>query len=435
MANDPMKLPMGRRRLLALGGGALAAGAFATSGGRIGAMTRRPSGLRVPRSGDLPTIQQWYHQYGEEGTQAAVERYAAAYEDADVEVTWQPGDYDQTTVASLLTDDGPDVFEYGNGPTIDMIQSEQVVPMTDLFTDETRADFNQSVLGRMTYQDEIWAIPQVIDMQILVYNTQMLEDAGIDPPETIDDLIAAAAELTKDGVKGLYLGNNGGADLMGGPMLWAAGLNYLTEDNEFGFDDPKAVEAFSKLRELWESDSLLLGQPTDWWAADAMVSQQTAMQFTGLWTFPDLDEGLPDGYGAIPWPMMEGGAKSVPVGAYGSCVSAKAGDVDAAKAFAQWLWIDQTEHQLDFATAYGFHIPSRTSLVSEASTLAEGPAADAAAAAEEFGVAQNQLLWTPASNAAFGDMMSRIVKDGADPEEEIAALKEIVDEELARVTG
>ena len=31
--------------------------------------------------------------------------------------------------AALLTDEGPDVFEWVNGPNIDMIQSGQVVPL------------------------------------------------------------------------------------------------------------------------------------------------------------------------------------------------------------------------------------------------------------------------------------------------------------------
>ena len=33
-------------------------------------------------------------------------------------------------------------------------------------------------------------------------------------------------------MKGLFLGNVGGAGLMGGPMLWSAGLDYLTDDNQ-----------------------------------------------------------------------------------------------------------------------------------------------------------------------------------------------------------
>jgi multiple sugar transport system substrate-binding protein len=66
-------------------------------------------------SGGKPALSQWYHQYGEAATQQAVERYAKEYPDATVTVQWSPGDYDKKTAAALLTDGGPDVFEYGNG--------------------------------------------------------------------------------------------------------------------------------------------------------------------------------------------------------------------------------------------------------------------------------------------------------------------------------
>src|SRR5687767_15985856 len=81
-ANSGAGRPMlSRRRLLAGAGGALAAGVFAAHGGVAGA--RRPSVARAaaraasrPRSGDKPTLSQWYHGYGEEGVQEAVEGYA-----------------------------------------------------------------------------------------------------------------------------------------------------------------------------------------------------------------------------------------------------------------------------------------------------------------------------------------------------------------------
>ena len=62
----------------------------------------------------------------------------------------------------------------------------------------------------------------------------------------------------------------------------------------------------------------------------------------------------------LPWPKFTAavGAPSVPVGAYGSAVSAKSKDAAAAKAFVKWLWVDQTDDQLDFAQSYGFHIPA-----------------------------------------------------------------------------
>lgn len=425
--------PLSRRRLLTLGGvGALGA-TLAACGDNTGrGVTPTPDGGSAS-GGARPSIAQWYHQYGEAGTQEAVERYAAEYDAADVTVSWKPGDYDQSTAASLLTDSGPDVFEYGNGPTIDMIRGDQVADLTDLFGD-TLDDFTPSLIERMSYDGRIWAVPQVLDMQVLVYRKSLLEEAGVQPPQQIPELLAAAQELTRGDVKGLFLGNDGGAGLLGGPMLWAAGLDYLDGDR-VGFQDAGAAEALSVLRTLWTDETLLLGEAKDWFDAEAFISGRAAMQWTGLWTFPAISEALGDDFGAIPWPALEGGAPSVPVGAYGACVSTRAADVEAAKAFVRWLWIEQTDKQLDFATAYGFHVPSRVSLIPEADVLSSGPAADAASYVKEFGHAQTPLLWTPRSATAWSDMMSRIVRDGADPQSELDALVPIVEDELERVTG
>ena len=124
-----------RRRLLAMGGG-LAAMAVAGCGSNTGRADAGSGGS----SGDKPALAQWYHQYGEAGTQQAVERYAKAYPDATVTVQWSPGDYDKKMSTALLTDQGPDVFESGNGPTIDMIKANQVVELTDLLGD-AKSDF------------------------------------------------------------------------------------------------------------------------------------------------------------------------------------------------------------------------------------------------------------------------------------------------------
>ncbi len=423
--------PLTRRQVLGLGGGIGALGALAACGSNTGRQEAGP-GATGTGGAAKPTLNQWYHQYGEAGTQQAVERYAKGYPDATVTVTWKPGDYDQSMVATLLTSGAPDVFEYGNGPTIDMIKGGQVADLTDLLGD-AKSDVNPSVLARMTYQGKVYAIPQVIDMQLLVYRKSLLQQAGVQPPKTVDELMAAAKALTTGDTKGLFVGNDGGVSILGGPMLWASGLDYLTNQGTFGFDDPKAVAAFTTLRELFTSKTLLLGAPKDWFDASALTQGLTAMQFTGLWTLPDIEKAIPGDYGVLPWPAMPGGAPAVPVGAYGSCVFAKGQNVDAAKAFVKWLWVDQTDLQLDWAQSYGFHIPARTSLVARADKLKTGPAAEAASFATQYGHAQTPMLWTPKCSSAFGDMMTRIVKEGADPKAEIAKVKTVVDAELKRL--
>lgn len=438
MSNSSWSAPIGRRKLLALGGGAIAAGAVGGLGfGNASAANRaaRRSLSRRPGSGDLPEISQWYHTYGEEGVQEAVTGYAEAYADARVSVEWIPDPYETTVSSALLTDEGPDVFEYGNGPTIDMIQGGQVLPVDDALGDAA-ADFNPAMIARMTYDGHLWAIPQMIDMQLLVYRKSLLEEAGIEPPETLDDLIAAAAALTTDDVKGLFLGNDGGVGVLAGMPLWSAGADYLTADNQFGFATDAVYASFAKIRELYETDSLLLGAPTEWHNPGAFINGLAAMQWTGLWTFAELlASPVADDFGALPWPKLDAstGAGSVPFGGYASTISAKAGDPDAAVAFAKWLWVDQTESQVDFATSYGFHVPVRASLQGDAETLKSGPAAEAVQVLADYGVYQTPLLWAPQAGEAYNAARDRIIAQGADPAEEIAKVKEIAEAELERI--
>ena len=413
-----------RRAILGLGAaaGALAACTAADSGpvGVTGTTQRRP------------VIDQWYHAYSEAGAREAVDRYAAAYSKATVTVAWKAGDYDSTTAAAVRSGKGPDVFEYPNGPTIDMIRGGHVVDLTETLG-AAEVEFQQSILGRMTHEGRIWAIPQVVDTQVLVYRRSMLDDAGLSPPRTMDELLDAARALTTKDVKGIYLGNRGGATHLGGPTLWSAGLDYLTDDNKVGFDDPRAAQALGKYAELHESGAVLTQAPKDWFEPAALIDGLTAMQFTGLWTFPELTEQLGDDFGALPWPALdEMGNPSVPLGAYGACVSASAAEVDAAKDFVRWLWVEQADLQLDFATAYGLHIPSRTSLIDQAADLKSGPGAEAAAIALDYGMSQSKLLWTRTCVGAFEAMMDAII-GGADPASAIKDLASVVTAELKRV--
>ncbi|MGW7573969.1 ABC transporter substrate-binding protein [Streptomyces sp. NPDC054765] len=412
---------IGRRRLLAAGGGiALAAGPATACGSNTG----RGSG------GSGPEIRQWYHQYGESGTEQAVKRYAAAYQKAEVRVQWRPGDYDRQTAAALLTDSGPDVFEV-NGPLLDQIQSGQVVDLT-AEVEPVKDDFHQAVLAPKIWQDKIWGIPQAVDMQLLYYRKSLLKRAGVQPPQTLDELVDGAKKLSDQKTKGLFLGNDGGVGVLGGTPLFAAGLSLISPDGKAGFDDPAAARALGKIRQLYADKSLLLGAPTDWSDPAAFIQGLTAMQWSGLWALPQIKKALGDDFGVLPFPKDgSGGKPSVPVGAYGSAVSARSRRKTEAKAFAKWLWVDRTDFQQDFALSYGFHIPARISLAKKARQLQTGPAADAVRFASDHGYAE-PLLWTTTDRSAYQDALSRIIKDGANPESELKAVVRKVNAELQR---
>ncbi|MEV4338264.1 sugar ABC transporter substrate-binding protein [Streptomyces sp. NPDC049590] len=412
-------MTISRRTLLAAGAGAGLLTACGSNTGRGG-------------GGSGPRLSQWYHQYGEPGTERAVQRYAAAFREADVSVQWRPGNYDQQTAAALLTDSGPDVFEV-NGPTLDQIRGGQVLDLTDLLAG-AKDDFNPAVLAPKTHEGRVYGIPQVIDTQLLYYRKSLLRDAGVEPPATLDALVDAARELTDRRTKGLFLGNDGGAGVLGATPLYAAGLTLVTDDGRIGFDDPAAARTLGKLHRLYADKSLLLGAPADWSDPSAFLQGLTAMQWSGLWALPVIKRELGDDFGVLPFPADgDRGRPAVPVGAYGAAVSARSGHKDLAKRYVKWLWVDRTDYQKDFALSYGFHIPARRSLAAEATALREGPAADVVRFTTDHGYAQ-PLLWTPAGQTAYQDALSRIIKGGADPERELRAVVRKVAEEIARVS-
>ncbi|MFB6979509.1 ABC transporter substrate-binding protein [Streptomyces scopuliridis] len=410
--------PISRRQLLAASGALALTAACGSNTGRGGG------------AGGGPALGHWYHQYGEAGTEEAVGRYAAAYGKARVNVQWRPGNYDQQTAAALLTENGPDVFE--GGPTLDQILGGQVADLTGLL-EGVRDDFHPAVLAPKTYQGKVYGIPQVIDTQLLYYRRSLLDKSGVRPPGTLDELIDAAKALTTEDVKGLFLGNDGGAGVLGATPLRAAGLEPVTADGEVGFDDPRAAKTLGKLHRFHADDSLLLGAPTDWSDPSAFVQGLTAMQWTGLWALPRIQRALGDDVGVLPFPK-DGpqGGPSVPVGAYGAAVSAHSGHIDAAKAYVKWLWVERTDFQEDFALSYGFHIPARISLARKAAKLAKGAAADAVRFTTDHGYAQ-PLLWTEKSRTAYQDALSRIITDGADPDAQLRAVIATTKAELKRV--
>lgn len=410
-----------RRRFLQMAGVSAAAAVAAACGSDTG------------RGGGGGGLSHWYHQYGEDGVEEAVRRYAAAYDKVEVSVQWTPGNYDTKLLSALQGGSPPDVFEYQT--KADLVRAGTLAPLDDVIGD-AKDDFSAASLASHTFEGSVYGIPQAVDTQFLVYRKSLLDDAGLEPPTSFEALVDAARSLTEGDRKGLFLGNNGGTDVLGPVPLWSNGLDYVTDDHKAGFDDPAAAEVFGGLHDLFESGALLLGAPTDWSDPSAFLQGLTAMQWTGLWTLPQIEEEFPGDYGVLPWPAFGGdGSASVPVGAFGAMAYADGPMVEEAKEYIKWLWIDQTEYQEDFNLGYGFHIPPRTSLAEKADELASGPAAEVVGFVDGLGRPSSPPEWTPAMDSAYKDALTNIIKSGKDPEGELKAAAGTVQGELDKIFG
>lgn len=426
---SPMSL--NRRHLFTASAGIAAAATLAACGSNSGGIDNGNSGGKDAKKASL---QQWYHAYGEEGVKKAVEGYAAAYSPASVTAVWNVGDYNKKLSTTLLTDQVPDVFEAEQGGSLDMIKQGQIVDLTDIVK-PVESQFNPAVMKRFKFEDKYYAVPQAIDMQLLYYRKSILDAKGIKPPTTFDELTKAANEVATGEMGGFFAGNNGIGPLTT-MFIWASGLDQLdAERTKPAFLEPEFYAALNAYRDFFKTKGLLKAASKDWSDPDAFANGETAMQWGGLWSMPAISEKLKDDFGVVPFPAFGSGGRQVaPFGAFGACVAAKGKNVEAAKAFVKWLWIDQDDKQVDFANNYGTHIPAKPALVAKANKVASGPGADAAKFVTDHGQT-NDIMWSGPLGTAYDAAVTNVVTKGADPASEFKSVAATAVSELKRLNG
>ncbi|GGX23233.1 sugar ABC transporter substrate-binding protein [Streptomyces malachitofuscus] len=410
-----------RRTVLRAAMGLTAAGGLAACGGNTG---RNGGG-----SGDA--LVQYFHAYGEAGTEQAVKRYAKAYDKADVATQWITGDnFENKLFSALLTDKAPDLFEFH--PQIQLVHSGQVADLTDI-VEPVKDDFNQADIASHTVDGKIYGVRMIDDPQFFFYRKSLFDKAGVGVPATLDELVEAAARLTTDKVKGVFLGNELHAIIR--PMIWAAGADTLDDRNRIAYHTDGVKEGLVTLRRLFTSGDLLLGAPADFWDPSALNQGLCAMQWCGMWAMPQMQEALGDDLGIFPFPKVTGDGKpAVYNGGWSMFVNAKGKNVDAAKEYVKWLWIDQKEYQEDWATSYGFHIPPRTSIAESADKLKSGLPGEGVRLFNEFGHFDN-IGFTQAMIDATEDVIADCVRQDGDPEAALDKCDRKVDRELEKLFG
>ncbi|MFG2511082.1 ABC transporter substrate-binding protein [Streptomyces sp. NPDC048584] len=411
-----------RRSALRAALGLAAAGGLAACGGNNG---------RGGGSGSGKSLVQYFHAYGEAGTEQAIKRYAKAYKDANVSTQWITGsNFESKLFASLLTDKAPDVFEFH--PQIQLVKSGQVADLTELI-DPVKDDFNPADIRSHTVDGKIYGVRMIDDPQFFFYRRSLFDRAGVGIPRTLDELVSAAAELTTDKVKGIYLGNT--LHSIVNPLIWASGAETLDENNEIAYHTDGVAGGLRTLRKLFTSGDLLLDAPTDFWDPSALNQGLTAIQWCGMWAMPQMQQALGDDLGIFPFPKVtDAGRQTVYNGGWSMFVNAKGGNVEAAKEYVKWLWIDRKEYQEDWALSYGFHIPPRTSLAESADKLKSGLPAEGVRLFNEFGHFDN-IGWTQAMISALEDVLANCVRKGGDPEAELGKADGKVDRELDKLFG
>ncbi|PSL06864.1 carbohydrate ABC transporter substrate-binding protein (CUT1 family) [Haloactinopolyspora alba] len=188
----------------------------------------------------------------------------------------------RTTLRLALSgEDAPDVVQANNGrPEMGQyVGSDLLVPLddyaeaygwTDRFPESVRALASYSEDGAVFGEGQLYGLPQMGEIVGLYYSKSKLDQLGIEPPETTEDLEAALAAATDAGETPIQFGNS---------EPWA-GIH------EFGFVQNQFVDA-ETIRDLG------FGRPGSSWTSDGNVqAAETMVSWVDQGYFTDGFNGI-----------------------------------------------------------------------------------------------------------------------------------------------
>jgi len=256
-------------------------------------------------------------------------------------------DYQAKLLSRLKTGEGPDIFAVGDNTLFRYAKTGYAATVPAQFATTLKGRFPSALRNGMvqvlSWEGKLYGVPWNADWVSLWYNTDMFQEAGLDPndpPADLEELREYAVKLTvRDNGKvtrsGISIrGHTGGA---GQTDKW---INFLTAKGGSLFDaqmtktlvnNPAGVAGLQYYLDLLYKDNVdsLELEPRD---SKGFAQQTTAMFGRGPWVMSFLKEAAPGlNYRVGVFP-----GKSIPF-VDGLCVSSGSEKKDSAWTFLEWL--------------------------------------------------------------------------------------------------
>ncbi|MEV0406871.1 extracellular solute-binding protein [Actinoallomurus sp. NPDC050550] len=232
-------------------------------------------------------------------------------------------DYKQKLRVAFGANQAPDIFfSWGGGALNDYVKAGKVDEITSADVDTSR--FTPSVLKTATFGGKVYGIPaNGLAPVVLYYNKQVLADAGVQPPKTYDELLAAVVKLKAKGVTPISLAANSKwptlmyveylLDRVGGSQVFSK----IESGDRSAWSDPSVTKANQILQGLVKAGAFGRNASSvayDQGASTALLyTGKAAMEVMGTWEYGNIAKASPafisgGKLGYTTFPTISGGA-------------------------------------------------------------------------------------------------------------------------------
>lgn len=164
----------------------------------------------------------------------------------------------QVLLPATVAGKGPDVaLSIGNGEPVNYATRNASMDLTgfDGF-DEVIKEFLPNSLVPFRFGDGLYGLPEQQQFQMMFYRTDILEELGLDVPQTWDDIIDILPDIQKRNMDisvPVTVNNDhwGAMQTFSTFLYQEGGVLYLDDGKESGFNTEEAMAAFKKWTDLY----------------------------------------------------------------------------------------------------------------------------------------------------------------------------------------
>ncbi len=205
-------------------------------------------------------------------------------------------------------------------------------------------DFQAATRDTVTFSDVVAGVPIVTEREMLYYRKDIFEEAGLEPPTTLEELEQAAAQLNDPdnefyGV--VFRGRRSPAVTQFSSFLYNFGGTWLTEEGTSALDSPEALEAYTFYSNLLANYAPPGTTNMSWPEALAIFQQGKA----AMWIDADVfysniidpnQSVIVDTVGFAPFPAGPAGSNQYNVTSWALGMNAGTQNQCAAEEFLKW---------------------------------------------------------------------------------------------------
>jgi N,N'-diacetylchitobiose transport system substrate-binding protein len=365
-----MRLHMGGRTTTAVAAAALVALVAGCSGGGSGGGNEETG-----EGGEGGSLDVWIMQGTNPSADAFFDEVATAFKDqtgAELNVEFvEWADAHDRFVTAIAGDTTPDVAETGTTWTPEFADAGALAPL-DEYIDAAGIgdDLVEGLVEAGTYEEELFGMPWYAGVRSLVYNTEMFEQAGVEPPTNWAELEEAAKAIKAEFPDKIAVAVPGDAEFTVYPWVWGAGGEVATLEGDTWtsqLDSPESQEGLEFWTGLAAQDLSSAGATT--WretdVLDAFAQGNVGMAVMGSWTPGAIVEANADMEGkfaAVPIPGKDGDIAPSVLGGSHLSMFETAEDKELAFEFIELMTTGE------FATKWGEqagYFPGQKSLLEE----------------------------------------------------------------------